>query len=228
MSGGATDPITRPQQLRDITGTCAPKLVPEKNTTLRQGDSSVDVRISGLYHGTFGPDGATPCTLLLLTFRLGPRTRQRRFRSASITACFEDARLIGGRDPELLRLAPDGVVALTDPATAAEVPPSNFIEVRTRVAGVDIGYKSGRRAETPEWTPSSSVTGAREFVREDSERPTGARWTMAENPLTLSGIPSETTLAVLLGHSDRRFRARICVQTEGGGGSVLGRATGRP
>ncbi|GAB1318642.1 hypothetical protein MFIFM68171_08852 [Madurella fahalii] len=191
--------------------------------TQRLGNARVRVQVSGLYHGAFGSGDATPCTLVLLTIRLDSLGREHRFKSASITAYFEDSQGIHRYDPEVLRLAPDGFVALTDSVTAI-VTREAGINLDAQVAGINVGYNLERRSESLEKSSSSTVTGNRKFASEDSAHPIGAQWILHENSITKMGIPSVSTFALLLGPSYRRFRAKIRIETEERGGSVLRKA----
>ncbi|KXX73044.1 hypothetical protein MMYC01_210089 [Madurella mycetomatis] len=193
--------------------------------TQQSGNARVRVQVSGLYHGTFSPDNATPCTLVLLTFRLDSLGRQHQFKRASIAAYFEDGQQRHQQDPEVLSLAPDGYVALTD-SVAAMMTQDVGTDLDTQAQSVNAGYKFQRCSETPEKTSSSTVTGCRKFVSEDSAHPTGAEWILQENSITKTGIPSVSTFGLLLGPTYSGIRAKIRIETAERGGSLLRKAKG--
>lgn len=192
--------------------------------TQQSGNARVRVQVSGLYRGTFGSDNATPCTLVLLKFRLDSLGRQHRFKNASIAAFFEDGQQTRQHDPEVLSLAPDGFVALTDSVATTIMTQDVGTDVDTQATSGNAAHKFERRSETPERTSSSTVTGCRKFASEDSAHPTGAEWILQENSVARMGIPSVSTFGLLLGPTYRRFRAKIRVETEEHGGSLLRKA----
>ncbi|KAL7933897.1 hypothetical protein V8C35DRAFT_42762 [Trichoderma chlorosporum] len=170
--------------------------------------------IAGITHGEFTPDG-DPATLLIFEFRFISMQSSRRFTSCKISVTFSDASGDAELQPEVCRIAPEGVFALNKTTLIKSV-------TRTldgRLGGpenpfsANAGYKweMSERKQKDHWT---RLSGTKKLLR-GSHQDDAAMWSMEENKNKKDGIPTFLRTAILLRReTDAPFSLQVDVTSE--------------
>jgi len=173
-----------------------------KNWAERQ--SVVDIRASclGVLHGELDPQDPSnpvPCTLLLLEFRFDPRKPGRRITWSQIKLKFSSME-VGQPDPEVTRIAPLG--RLTFAPTSKEQSTTTGTEVSAglgTLCPIDVGSGfTWSRSVNLTIKDTASVVGSIDTIGRIWGKKNGASWTLDENKMSKSGVPSLLKAAVLL------------------------------
>jgi hypothetical protein len=175
-------------------------------------DIQVSYKLEHVIHGRLDTTGGVPGTLAVFGFRLLPKSRNRRIKSAIMTISFADENGKAAYDPEVVDLAPQGDLRLF-PAS---------VDVTTTTQSI-FGGEPRVVKSTKEY--SMALIGAARYDNRDNGGVNGVLWFMRENELMKYGVPSVLRAAVLLkriaGSEDRRFHAHVRVKVELVGHSIL-------
>jgi hypothetical protein len=172
-----------------------------KNWTERKKE--VDIRASCLdiVHGLLAQEQPVFCTLLVLEFRFDPRKHGRRILSADIELRFSSD---GGSDPEVARISPIGRLSLV-PSSQEEVT-THATELSAGSAAslpVDLGVSwTWSKAVTKTVSDAATVIGSIDTLGRTWGKKNSASWTLMENRMTRTGIPSCMRAAILLFRED--------------------------
>ncbi|QYS95165.1 hypothetical protein H0G86_002475 [Trichoderma simmonsii] len=170
--------------------------------------------IANITHGELTPDGE-PATLLIFEFRFISMQSSRRFTSCIISVIFTDANGDPELQPEVYRIAPEGVFALNKTSLKKSV----TLSVDGRVGGqaspfsANAGYKweMTERKQKDYWT---RLSGTKKLLR-GSHHDDAAMWSMEENKNTKDGIPTFLRTAILLRRdTDEPFSLTVEVTSE--------------
>jgi len=162
-----------------------------------------------------------PATLVVLQFDfLGSSNGNRRFRTASIDVRFAhgDALVGGDSDPEVLSVSPEGEYQLGNKSTLTiESTIMAGISTKFGVAGMEgIGIDAGLgRTTSIEREYHAKLFGSRRIERRLYGTCNAVRWTLEEDGVAKSGIPSSFRGAILVAQkSTGNFRAELEVKAQ--------------
>jgi hypothetical protein len=175
--------------------------------------------VAGIAHGTLAPS-EDPGTLLIFEFRFISMQKGRRFTGCNITISFEDSDKQGHLCPEVWRVSPEGVFALhkTSRQRSVKISGNAGIYAGMSALGASLGtnWEVKTIEDQEEWTELSGTR--KELGRNDKDD--AVVWTMQENSLDKSGIPTFLRAAVLLRREAEEpfnFLIKIRAQVDLGG-----------
>ncbi|KAK4234502.1 hypothetical protein C8A03DRAFT_18608 [Achaetomium macrosporum] len=170
-----------------------------KNWTERKGDVDIRATCLDIVHGVLSVQNPVFCTLLILEFRFDPRKQGRRILSAEIELRFSSNKA-GGSDIEVAQISPMGRLSLV---------PSSQEETTTVETEVSAGSASSLPVDVGagwKWSKSVSrtvndaatIVGSIDTLGRTWGKKNSASWTLMENRMTKSGVPSMMRAAVRL------------------------------
>ncbi|EHK47859.1 hypothetical protein TRIATDRAFT_316835 [Trichoderma atroviride IMI 206040] len=179
-------------------------------------------RIDRIIHGRETEDGS-PATLVIFGFRFHGADEKRRFKQATITITFRDAKERDDSDPEVVNMWPNGDFTLGHP-TRVDVVDSDGTQAGLAVSGNSILQVSGNAAKNWEQQRSytretrSLLTGSIMLdmgIRKYGEN-NAVRITVTEDPLSSSGLTTDFRTAVLLKRKreDDKFQATVNIKAK--------------
>lgn len=171
--------------------------------------------LTAVVHGTLAPS-ADPATLIITTFQFLPTKASRRFLAATITMRF--CSCSSSPDPIVYRIAPLGHFSLTPTKHQIDLTRSADLSAHAGVPGT-ANFGTTLRWEhkqSSEFKAQTTISGAIRLEGRKYGQKNTARWSLLENPVQKSGIPTTVRTAVLLKRmtADDRFKAEVDVQAE--------------
>ncbi|KAK3304800.1 uncharacterized protein B0T15DRAFT_537651 [Chaetomium strumarium] len=171
-----------------------------KNWTERKGVVDIRATCLDVVHGVLGEQTPVFCTLLVLEFCFDPRKQGRRILSAEIELRFSGSKAGGGSDIEVAQISPVGRLSLV---------PSSQEETTTLETEVSAGSASSLPVDVGagwKWSRSVSrtvndaatIVGSIDMLGRTWGKKNSASWTLMENRMTKSGVPSMMRAAVRL------------------------------
>ncbi|KAK3349040.1 hypothetical protein B0T25DRAFT_547046 [Lasiosphaeria hispida] len=176
------------------------------------------IRLGHADHGTWAPDNDTPCSLMTFQFDFRSFKMNHRVKKALITIAFADRGGDGGRGPEVIRFAPDGVFAVETTSLTTEYSIGAGITGTAPGIGISVGGSRELREEITIKT-ATTITSKRIYLEKESGSPDAVQWDITEDPTQLAGLPPIVVVAVLVRRDpdmppDRDFLAKVRVDTE--------------
>lgn len=175
--------------------------------------------VVGIAHGTLAP-GEDPGTLLMFEFRFISMKTGRRFTGCNITISFEDLDNQGDLCPEVWKVSPEGSFALHKSSRQRSVTISGNAGLHGGMSALGASLGTAWEMNTVEdkenWTRLSGTR--KELGRNNKDD--AVVWTMQENNVDKSGIPTFLRAAVLLRREAEepfKFSVKIRAQVDMGG-----------
>ncbi|KAH0545483.1 hypothetical protein FGG08_000484 [Glutinoglossum americanum] len=183
-------------------------LVDRGSSLVMQGD------LVQVLHGVLSPGGA-PATLVVVDFNFVSLELSRRFKSATVTLRFTDARSRINQDPEVVGIAPFGHFSMHPTLKREELRRSAGLSAKGGgVAAVEAGL-GWELTETIETQDCTTLSGAIRLEGRNYGPKDTARWVFMENATQKSGIPTYLRTAILLKRKDNsQFIATLEVQAK--------------
>lgn len=155
--------------------------------------------VDSITHGSISP-GGDPATLLVLEFRFISMQSSRRFTNCSITVTFEDAGGVVELQPEVYKVAPEGVFAINKTSTVSEVQKRASVGAKAGSSslGTSVGYEWNLK-EPQKKDHYGRLRGSKKIL-DEGETDNAVVWSMQEDdtPGKKEGIPTFLRAAILL------------------------------
>lgn len=165
----------------------------------------MDIRCTCLdvIHGLFSPDGVF-ATLIVLQFRFDVRKRARRFKRVDISLEFGGMQP-GDEGPEVFSIAPNGNLALAPVIQHEDIRRNANIQLGAAapVGGLTatgtVGWEKSISRDT---TYQTRIVGSIDLKGRKWGKSNCASWTLLENKMTETGVPTAMRTAILLKRKD--------------------------
>jgi hypothetical protein len=168
---------------------------------------AVDIRCSCLdvAHGLFSAESGVYATLIVLQFRFDARKQGRRFQSVDISLEFKGMER-GQVGPEVVGIAPDGRMSLVPTTQKEEVTHNAGLELggAAPVGGLSLTGSIGWRKQVSRETSNhTTVIGSIDLKGRNWGPSNCASWTLLENEVTKTGVPTLMRTGLLLKRKDQ-------------------------
>jgi hypothetical protein len=188
-----------------------------RRVLLNRGDTlSARVRLALLGHGTITPNGEE-ASLLVFDFSLVSNRETQRFVRASFQFVFRDAAGDEDMDPDIYRIAPEGMFTIDARADPKNV--KNNFNLGANLGLPNGGFNAGAGRETEKVkikAHSVRLEGERRVLDKDWGDDNAVIWTMQEDADEKKGTPSFLRGALILRRKPgRQFAFSLEAETEG-------------
>jgi hypothetical protein len=166
------------------------------NITERKG--AIDIRCVGadVIHG-YLKDGDGPATLVVYEFQFDVRKKARRIETVDIEFLYGATG--GGKEPEVLKIAPKGRLTLVPTTQTETITKGGEAKAGGNVMGAELGGSwKWEKAVTRETNDATTIVGTIDLKGRNYGASNAASWTLLQNESIPKGVPAHFRTAVLL------------------------------
>ncbi|OCK74582.1 hypothetical protein K432DRAFT_264603, partial [Lepidopterella palustris CBS 459.81] len=194
-----------------------PSPLPKFSYIERKG--ALDVRCSfvDIVHGLFSAESGVFATLIILECQFNTLKQPRRFQSVDISLEFRGMQP-EETGPQVYAIAPDGKSSLMLTTRDVELKQSASLQLGSATPfGGATATLAARWEKSVSRDTSDEVTlmGSIHLIGRNWGKPNCASWTLLENPITNTGVPTSLRTAILLMRKNKdRFQCVVKIHTK--------------